>query len=81
LQNSLTVFDNQLQLLEIEKKNADLAKENLNITMERLRLGQTTSVELHQAQESYVNSLTRLIDFEYYLKVSETKLKQLLSEL
>jgi outer membrane protein len=81
LQNSLTVYDNQLQLLEIEKRNAELAKENLNITMERLRLGQTTSVELHQAQESYVNSLTRLIDFEYYLKVSETKLKQLLSEL
>lgn len=81
LQNSLTTYDNQLQLLEIERSNAELAKENLSITMERLRLGQTTSVELHQAQESYVNSFTRLIDFEYFLKVSETKLKQLLSEL
>jgi outer membrane protein len=81
LQNSLTVYDHQLQLLEIERSNAELAKENLTITMERLRLGQTTSLELHQAQESYVNSFTRLTNFEYYLKVSETKLKQLLSEL
>ena len=81
LLNSLTSYDNQLQLLEIEKSNSELAKENLSITMERLRLGQTTSVELHQAQESYVNSLTRLTNFQYYLKVAETKLKQIMSEL
>jgi outer membrane protein len=81
LQNSLTAYENQMQLLEIEKSNSDLAKENLSITMERLRLGQTTSLELHQAQESYVNSFTRLTNFKYYLKVAETKLKQLMSEL
>jgi outer membrane protein len=81
LQNTLTDFENQQRLLEIEKSNMALARENLNITMERLRLAQTTSVELHQAQESYVNSLTRLTDFEYNLKVAETRLKQLLSEL
>ncbi|HVN57012.1 MAG TPA: TolC family protein [Bacteroidales bacterium] len=81
LQNSLTAFDYQLQLLEIEKSNSELAKENLSITMERLRLGQTTSLELHQAQESYVNSLTRLTNFKYFLKVAETKLKQIMSEL
>ncbi|MGD0340409.1 MAG: TolC family protein [Bacteroidales bacterium] len=79
LQNTLTNYDNQLQLLEIEKSNMELAKENLSITMERLRLGQTTSLELHQAQQSYVDSQTRFINFEYNLKVAETKLKQLLA--
>jgi outer membrane protein len=58
-----------------------MAKENLEISMQRLRLGQTTSLELHQAQESYVGAQTRLVNFEYNLKVAETKLKQLLSEL
>jgi outer membrane protein TolC len=67
--------------LQIEKSNTALAKENLDISMERLRLGQTTSLELHQAQESYVDSHTRLTNFEYILKVAETKLKQLLSAL
>lgn len=81
LQNTLTVYENQRQLLEIEKSNTALAKENLDISMERLRLGQTTSLELHQAQESFVDSYTRLINFEYYLKVAETRLKQLLSGL
>ena len=79
LQNTLTSFENQKNLLEIEKSNMELAKENLLITMERLRLGQTTSLELHQAQQSYVDSNTRYINFEYDLKVAETKLKQLLS--
>jgi outer membrane protein len=81
LQNTLTIYESQLQLLEIEKNNTELARENLNISIERLRLGQTTTLELHQAQESYVDSQTRLINFEYYLKVAETRLKKLMSGL
>jgi outer membrane protein len=81
LQNTLTIYENQQKLLEIEKSNTELSRENLNIAMERLRLGQTTSLELHQAQENFVDSYTRLINFEYYLKVAETRLKKLLSGL
>jgi len=81
LQNTLTIYESQLQLLEIERSNTELARENLDISIERLRLGQTTTLELHQAQESYVDSQTRLINFEYYLKVAETRLKKLMSGL
>jgi outer membrane protein TolC len=81
LQNAFTQFDNQLSLLRIEKDNAVLAKENLEITIQRLRYGQTTSLEVSLAEGSFVDSLTRLINFEYNLKVAETKLKQLLSRL
>ena len=81
LQNAFTQFENQQQLLKIEKDNAILAKENLEITIQRLRFGQTTSLEVSLAEGSYVQSLTRLINFEYNLKVAETKLKQLLSSL
>lgn len=81
LQNALTIFNNQKQLLIIEKSNAVLAKENLEISLQRLRYGQTTTLEVHLAQDSYVQSLTRLLNFEYNLKVAETKLKQLMSEL
>lgn len=81
LQNTITIYESQMQLLEIEKNNTELARENLDISIERLRLGQSTTLELHQAQESYVDSQTRLINFEYFLKVAETKLKQLMSRL
>lgn len=79
--NAYTDFDNQQQLLQIEKVNCKLTKENLEISLKRLQLGQTTSLEVHQAQESYMESLTRLINFEYNLKISETKIKQLISSL
>jgi outer membrane protein TolC len=79
LQNALTQFENQLNLLRIEKDNAILAKENLEISIQRLRFGETTSLEVSLAEGSFVDSLTRLISFEYNLKVAETKLKQLLS--
>jgi len=81
LLNTLTDFESQQQLLQIEKDNNQLAKENIEISIERLRLGQTTSLEVHQAQESYVQSSTRLINFEYNLKIAETRLKQLMSTL
>jgi outer membrane protein len=81
LLNALADFENQKSLLNIEQENAVLAKENLEISMQRLRFGQTTSLEVRQAQESYQDSKTRLINFKYNLKVAETKLKQLIAEL
>jgi outer membrane protein len=81
LLNALTQYEYQQKLLNIEKENDVLAKENLEISLERLRLGQTTSLETRQAQESYVDSRTRLLNFEYNLKVAETKLKQLIAGL
>jgi outer membrane protein TolC len=81
LQNALTQFENQMNLLRIERDNAILAKENLEISIQRLRYGETTSLEVSLAEGSFVDSLTRLISFEYYLKVAETKLKQLLARL
>lgn len=81
LQNVLTDFENQEQLLQIEKENNALALENLQISMERLKLGQSTSIEVHLAQENFVQSSTRMINFRYRLKMAEIMLKQLVSEL
>jgi outer membrane protein len=80
-QNAITDFENQKQLLIIEMDNDALAKENLEISLQRLRLGQTTELEVKLAQESFVDSRTRLINFMYNVKVAETKLKQLMAEL
>jgi outer membrane protein TolC len=79
--NTLTDFENQQKLLKIESENNVLAKENILISLERLKQGQTTSLEVHLSQEDYVQSSTRLINFRYNLKLAETKLKQLISVL
>jgi outer membrane protein len=81
LLNALNGFKIQKQLMKIEKENNGLNKENIEICLQRLRLGQSTSLELHQAQDSYAQSSTRLINFEYNLKIAEVKLKQLIASL
>lgn len=81
LQVLLKEYENQQQLLKIEGENNLLAKENITISLERLKQGQTTSLEVHQAQEYYVQSSTRLINFRYNLKMAETRLKQMGNDL
>jgi len=81
LENAYNDFESQQKLLEIERQNYRLAKENMDISLQRLKLGQTGSLEVHQAQENYAQSSTRLTNFEYSLKMAETKLKQMISGL
>jgi outer membrane protein TolC len=81
LQNALNQFENQQKLLQIETDNAALTKENLEISLQRLKLGQTNSLEVHLAQEEFVQSFTRLINFKYNLKMAEIRLKQLMGDL
>jgi outer membrane protein len=81
LQKALNQFENQQKLLQIETENAGLTKENLEISLQRLRLGQTNSLEVHLAQEEFVQSSTRLLNFQYNLKMAETRLTQLLGDL
>lgn len=81
LLNALSDFEHQQSMLRIEKDNEQLARENLDICLARLRQGQTTSLEVHQAQDYFVQSQTRRINFEYNLKIAETRLKQLVAEL
>lgn len=81
LSNAFDSFNNSRELMEIEKENFQLAKENLDISMQRMRLGESTSLEVRQAQQDYEQSATRLINFQYNLKLAETKLKQLMGDL
>jgi outer membrane protein TolC len=81
LLNALTDFEYQQNLLSIEQENSELVKENLEIALQRLRFGQTTALEVRQAQQSYEDSMTRFVNFKYNLKLAETKLRQLIAEL
>ena len=74
-------YENQQRLLQIEVTNNEFTKEMLEISMQRMKLGQTNTLEVHQAQENYVQSCTRLINIKFNMKIAEIKLKQLLAEL
>lgn len=81
LNSAYESYENQAKLLNIERENNILARENLMISLERLRLGQTNSLEIHQAQEYLIQSNTRYINFQYNMKIAESKVRQLLAEI
>jgi outer membrane protein len=71
----------QMQALELEETNIQLAKENVFIAFERYRLGVSTYLELRDAQQSLETAYNRLIDARYNTKVAETELLRLRGDL
>lgn len=74
-------YELQKQLLILEDNNIMLAKENVNIALERLKQGVTTSLELREAQKSLQDAYIRLISARYNTKVAETELLRLRGDL
>jgi len=66
-----------LELVELEARNEDIAKQNLDITLEKYRIGTITQLEVRTAQLNYVNARTRNSSAQFQAKISEVSLKQL----
>lgn len=78
---ALKDFQNAKQILDLEEDNILLAEENIKIAAERFRLAQSTSIEYREAQLSYIEALTRLVNARYTAKAAETELLRLRGEL
>ena len=64
-------------ILDLENENIKLARENVYISTERLRLGITTVLELRETQKSLEDAYNRLIAARYNAKLAETELLRL----
>jgi outer membrane protein TolC len=67
--------------VDLEKDNLSNAEQTLDIALERFRLGTISSLELREAQRSFLESENRLINAEFEAKVAETELLRLSGEL
>lgn len=74
-------FDYANRVLKLNDENVKVALENVQVTMERYRLNQTTSVEIKQAQSSYEDALYNVILARYNAKIAEIELKKISNEL
>ena len=81
LEKALRDFSNNLNILGLEQDNIGLARENLEVAYERFRSGLSNSIELKNAQLSFQNAESRLIQAQYAAKISETELMRLNGEL
>ena len=74
-------FQNNLQILALEEDNLKVANENLKVAIEKFKLGSISQIILHEAENSYEDAQTRLVNARYDTKVSEIELMKLNGEL
>jgi len=72
---------NDQEILTLEEENIQLAKEALNISLARLKIGLGNYLEIKESQSTYEESITRLVNARYNLKQSEITIKKLMGTL
>ena len=77
LGNFWHAYQNNLQLLELEKTNVITARENHEIAKERYMLGDLSGIEMREAQQSLLDAEERLLSVEYDTKLCEISLMQI----
>jgi adhesin transport system outer membrane protein len=70
-------YQNNLLLLELEKQNLLTAQENLEIALERYKLGNLSGLELREVQQSLLEAEERLLSAQYQTKLAEISLLQI----
>jgi outer membrane protein TolC len=66
-----------LTLVTLEENNQKIAKQNLDITLDKYRLGSISPVEFRDAQLNYLNARVRFNNAQYLAKVAEISLKEI----
>ena len=81
LNSAFQTYLTNIQLIDLEEKNESIAKQNLDITLDKFRIGTITTLEFRTAQLNYVNAKVRNSDAKYQAKLSEIALKELAGNL
>lgn len=70
-------YSTNLDLLKIERNNVEIARQNLDITLEKYRLGSISPLELREAQKNSIDAITRHLEVQYQAKITEISLKEI----
>ena len=74
-------YTTNISLIDLEGKNEAIAKENLEITVDKYKIGIITTVEFRTAQVNYLTAKVRYYNAVYQAKISEINLKELAGDL
>ncbi|SKB87901.1 Outer membrane protein TolC [Parapedobacter luteus] len=66
-----------LELVRLEERNKLIAKENMDITLEKFKLGSIAPLEFREAQRNFVDASARYSTAQYQAKLAEITLNQI----
>ena len=77
LSNLWQAYQNNIEMLKLERENLIAAVENHEIASERYMLGNLSGIEMREAQKSLLDAEERILSAEYNTKICEISLLQL----
>ncbi len=77
LTTSYQTYLTNLELTKLEQRNEAIAKQNLEITLDKFRIGTITTLEFRTAQLNFINAKVRNSNAQFQAKLSEISLKEL----
>ena len=77
LASAFQSYQTNMELTSVEEKNRDIAKQNLDITLAKFKIGTITPIEYRTAQLNYIQSIVRYSNAQFQTKLFEISLKEL----
>lgn len=77
LSTAFQTYLTNLELIDLEENNENIARQNLEITLDKFKIGTITTLDFRTAQLNYVNAKVRYSNAQYEAKLSEIALKEL----
>ncbi len=77
IRSGFLTLKNSLTLVALEEQNLEVAKENVEIALERYRIGKSNPLEIREAQNNAVNAQIRHLEALNSAKIAEIELKRL----
>ncbi len=81
IQNALAIYENRLNIFNIQEQNVLTNQNNFERSKEQFQLGRITSIEFRQAQINLLNAQTNKNLAKYDAKLAELQLLQLTGQL
>ncbi|ESU20176.1 outer membrane efflux protein [Flavobacterium cauense R2A-7] len=66
-----------VELAKLEESNEAIAKRNLEITLDKFKIGTIPTIEFRNAQQNYVNAIARNSSAKFQAKISEVMLNEI----
>lgn len=77
LASAYQTYLTNVELAKLEENNEAIAKKNLEITLDKFRIGTIPTIEFRNAQQNYINAIARNSNAKFQAKISEVTLNEI----
>jgi outer membrane protein len=77
INNLYTSYLSGLDLIKLGQSNVQIARRNLDISLDKYKIGTITPLEIREAQRNYLQAQSTFFAAQYQSKVAEVTLKQI----